>query len=284
MARCLTWCDLSKEHLLELKDVTDHTTLERLVASIMRLPSHETDGRQGILLDMYLGALRYAKKMGFDVEKTSSFFSIVKVNHYKAVDDRLTLENSFAYFKNLILQHSVQRPPFSLGIFPFKEVKDITDYMLDTYYRHYKLYQYAYTKRFTLDICAPGPLVETLPELLPLADALSSKKWQDYEEEVAAAAAEKQAAEDRAAAEAAEELRLHAAEVEFANAIPDEVYERVRKVFEEKMVGVKAEMEEQFKLQEESLLSKINVLEDAAAQQGLVTAKPTTPSGGKKKK
>lgn len=39
------------------------------------------------------------------------------------------------------------RPPFSCGVFSQVEMQDILDWMLQTYYRHYKLYQYALTKR-----------------------------------------------------------------------------------------------------------------------------------------
>ena len=39
------------------------------------------------------------------------------------------------------------RPPFSLGIFNLEEAQQITDWMLNTYFSHFKLYQYAFTTR-----------------------------------------------------------------------------------------------------------------------------------------
>jgi hypothetical protein len=51
------------------------------------------------------------------------------------------MERSFAFFKQLLLRHSVQRPPYSVGLFSFQELKAITEWMMDSYYRHYKLYQ-----------------------------------------------------------------------------------------------------------------------------------------------
>lgn len=51
------------------------------------------------------------------------------------------MERSFEFFKELLLRHSVQRPPFSVGLFSFQEMKAITEWMMDSYYRHYKLYQ-----------------------------------------------------------------------------------------------------------------------------------------------
>ena len=41
----------------------------------------------------------------------------------------------------LLLTHSVQRPPHSVGIFSRLESEQITQFVLDTYYRHFKLYR-----------------------------------------------------------------------------------------------------------------------------------------------
>ena len=84
---------------------------------------------------------RYGKAAQFPPEQLSAFFSIVKLNHFQAVSERLTMERSFEFFKELLLRHSVQRPPFSVGLFSFQEMKAITEWMMDSYYRHYKLYQ-----------------------------------------------------------------------------------------------------------------------------------------------
>ena len=54
---------------------------------------------------------------------------------------------SFQYCKDLLLAHSVQRPPYSIGLFTLPEMKALLSWMLDTYYRHYKLYMYAFTDR-----------------------------------------------------------------------------------------------------------------------------------------
>ena len=41
----------------------------------------------------------------------------------------------------------MQRPPHSVGIFSRQEAQLITQYALETYYRHFKLYRYAFTMR-----------------------------------------------------------------------------------------------------------------------------------------
>jgi hypothetical protein len=59
----------------------------------------------------------------------------------------LQVERSFLLLKELLLQHSVQRPPYSAGLLSLAEMHRCLEWLLDTYYRHYKLYQFVFTCR-----------------------------------------------------------------------------------------------------------------------------------------
>lgn len=284
MARCLTWCDLNAKLVDEVLELSGRPALEQFAARNLNLQNHTEDIKQGVLLDFYVETLKYAKTSEFTPDRFSAFFSIVKVNHFEAVGKRLTMECSFKYFKDLLLRHSVQRPPYSVGLFSFQEIKAITDYMINTYYRHYKLYQYVYTKCYTLDFSESAPLVETIPELVPLAAALSARRWQEYQDELARQAAEVKAAREKAIAEGLAVEEESEKQEEYMTAVPDEIFEQVQRVFDEKMVFVREEMENQFKTQEEHLLEKIVALEEAAAASGGLTSKPNTAGSGKGKK
>jgi hypothetical protein len=39
------------------------------------------------------------------------------------------------------------RPPFSIGVFAQHETRAVLQWFISSYYRHYKLYQYAFTDR-----------------------------------------------------------------------------------------------------------------------------------------
>ena len=45
-----------------------------------------------------------------------------------------------------------QRPPWSINLFSPNQVRLITDYVLNTYFRHYKLYKYVFTPMVRLDL------------------------------------------------------------------------------------------------------------------------------------
>ncbi|KAF0747807.1 hypothetical protein AaE_007584 [Aphanomyces astaci] len=52
-----------------------------------------------------------------------------------------TLPESFEHFQSLLLQHSVERPPVSTGIFDAVDVAATVEYVTHSYYRQYHLYQ-----------------------------------------------------------------------------------------------------------------------------------------------
>lgn len=86
-----------------------------------------------VLLEFFLNNLRFAADCKFSTEKTSAFFSIMRANHEAMVRGFMRLDQSLLYFKELLLLHAVQRPPYSVGIFSLKDVTLITDYVNRTY-------------------------------------------------------------------------------------------------------------------------------------------------------
>jgi hypothetical protein len=106
-------------------------TLRRLLVEILGF-STDPSPKEVVLLEFYLTNLRFAVECKFTTEKTSALFSILRDNHEQMVRGSLTLDQSLLYFKELLLLHSVQRPPYSVGIFSFKDVTLITDYVNST--------------------------------------------------------------------------------------------------------------------------------------------------------
>ncbi|KAJ3363116.1 hypothetical protein HDU91_003106 [Kappamyces sp. JEL0680] len=96
------------------------------------------------------------------------------------------LEKDYAFFQNLVLLHSVQRPPFSEKIFSYKVMMDIVEYVTKTYFRHYLMYKFTFTKKsrmeFTIENFMPVP--EAVEE--PVAEAASETETSPADAVVAA--------------------------------------------------------------------------------------------------
>lgn len=93
----LLWADLQPEDLAELDGASDETAAKSILANLLHLDGEPS--RVAVLLELYHNALAFARKHTFSVEKTSTFFSIVKHNHEEMVSGFLPPQKSWEYFK-----------------------------------------------------------------------------------------------------------------------------------------------------------------------------------------
>ncbi|PNW81692.1 hypothetical protein CHLRE_06g256450v5 [Chlamydomonas reinhardtii] len=265
MARNLVWKDLSSAQLESIRHPHPKKGLtgRDLLAKYTGLNDYQTNPKTAIHLDLYVHTLQFGDTLKFTDDKLSGLFSIVKLVHHRSIDEQLTMERSFLLFKELLLAHSVQRPPYSVGLFSFMEMQKVMDWMLDSYYRHYKLYMYSYTNRVTLSAASahPSDVVELAPELPPLQEALTQEQHEAILTEEERKREQEEAAAAAAAAEAEEAERQARLQEEYEAAIPEEVKDRVASAVEKELARLQKAMEEQFTAQTATLMAKIATLE-----------------------
>jgi len=68
----------------------------------------------------------------------------------KALRKDITQAKFYDYFKTLLLQHSVQRPPYSLCVFSADDVVAIADFFVEAVYKYYPLYHYLMHPRYEI--------------------------------------------------------------------------------------------------------------------------------------
>ena len=153
--RLCSWEDLSfsdAEQLLEISSDTENLQAQ-LSSRLGRGETGKSDKQALIELDLFTYAILFCKKHAFSPEQLSAFFTILKSVHSMCISTPYdNFQDSFVYFRELLLRHSVHRPPFSTSLYSLTEVKAITDYVLSTYFKHFKLYKYAFTKRVQLNL------------------------------------------------------------------------------------------------------------------------------------
>lgn len=144
----------------------------RLLASFLGLAdAADPQSPEAILLDFYFYNLSFARGSGFSATKTSTLFSILKQLHEETTNSPFaTLEDIFDKFKGLLVKHAVQRPPWSVQIFSLEDVKLITDYVSNTYFRHFKLYRYVFNNQQRLNLRNFDLPVETAPAVAALSE------------------------------------------------------------------------------------------------------------------
>lgn len=103
--------------------------------------------------DLFSYAFLFGLKEKYSPAQLSTLITIMKNVHVLCVSPMFDNHSeALSYFQKLVIQHSVNRPPFSVQIFNPNEVKNLNEYVLSTYFKHYKLYKYAFTRRVHLNI------------------------------------------------------------------------------------------------------------------------------------
>ncbi|XP_036362550.1 coiled-coil domain-containing protein 189-like isoform X2 [Octopus sinensis] len=150
--KIVLWKHLDPDQSQALKDALTLQNVKVILAEIFNLTNVE-DLREAILLSLYTYTLQYARDEDFTIEKLSAYFSIVKDSHeYCTETSFMNLDETFAFFKDLLLCHSVYCPPHSAELFTLNEVRKMSFHMINTYFRHFKLYKYAFTPQVQLDL------------------------------------------------------------------------------------------------------------------------------------
>lgn len=62
------------------------------------------------------------------------------------------MEECYRYFTSNLFCHGVRRPPFSIDLFKEEQLLALADYVVNTYFRHFKLYKYVFTPQVRLDL------------------------------------------------------------------------------------------------------------------------------------
>ncbi len=150
--RLCEWEDLSLTNTEALQRCgADVEAIQKALKEILRVPSEDKQSR--IELDLYTHALLFAKTNEFSLPQMSAFFTILKSVHKLCVSTPFdNQEQALELFNNLLIRHGVSRPPYSVMLFSLRQVEIITDYVLSTYFKHYKLYKYAFTKKVRLSL------------------------------------------------------------------------------------------------------------------------------------
>lgn len=80
----------------------------------------------------------------------------IELMHYllrQLIDSQtLSEDQSYDNFKELLLRHSIHRPPHSLSVLTLEDVKKIDLFVQDTFFRHFDMYKYCLTNKEELTL------------------------------------------------------------------------------------------------------------------------------------
>ncbi|XP_041672038.1 coiled-coil domain-containing protein 189 [Cheilinus undulatus] len=150
-AKIMLWTDFSYHDMEQIDTTLSIPDLESALCNVLDVDRLEP--KKGVLLELYVHTVLFCRQRSFIREQTSALLSIIKSVHEANIATPLNnIEQSFKYCKELLLCHSVRRPPFSINLFSPDEASCVLKYIYENYVRHYKLYKYIFVPQVKLDL------------------------------------------------------------------------------------------------------------------------------------
>nr|XP_023414726.1 coiled-coil domain-containing protein 189 isoform X4 [Loxodonta africana] len=160
--RICMWKYLDIHSMHRLEKTTNAEEMREVLAELLGLSCPEENPREAITLDLFSHALIFCRQQGFSLEQTSAACALLQDLHKACVATPLgNVEECYCYFTSVLFCHGVRRPPFSIDLFNEEQLLALSDYVINTYFRHFKLYKYV----FTPQVLGHG-LQEATPHLL----------------------------------------------------------------------------------------------------------------------
>ncbi|XP_038619336.1 coiled-coil domain-containing protein 189 isoform X2 [Tachyglossus aculeatus] len=142
--------------------------LREVLAAQLGMQSQERSVKEAVFLDMLCHALLFCRRQRFSREQTSAACALLQDTHKACIATPLdNVEECYSLFIHLLFCHGVRRPPFSIDLFEKEQLLSLADYVLNTYFRHFKLYKYVFTPQVRLDLSLDYvglPAAESLEE------------------------------------------------------------------------------------------------------------------------
>ncbi|KAK2174900.1 hypothetical protein NP493_768g00000 [Ridgeia piscesae] len=184
----------------------------------MFISDYQTDLKAATVLDYYVAALWWGKEQNFNVEQLSSFFTVVHTLLENIKEKTLTLLDNMKEFKRMLAGIGVPPPPALpppqqeiesvqtvaetqsvvevtpqlpqvpvtvLDCFSVPQAKVMSDYIHNSVFKHYKLYEYMFShtqaeELIGADLEVEVPKAADMPWPPPLEEGLSGDIYHTY--------------------------------------------------------------------------------------------------------
>ena len=127
--------------------------------------------KERIASDLFFYIYAFCKDHAFDGAKTSTILSLMKsIFQRDSETPCASMTASYEYFEAVLARHCVERIPYSVKVFDEHEISDIIDFVVDTYFRQFRMYNYIFGVKARVRLLQLLPqATERLAEVLPLS-------------------------------------------------------------------------------------------------------------------
>ncbi|TKC50540.1 coiled-coil domain-containing protein 189 isoform X4 [Monodon monoceros] len=180
--RICIWKYLDIHSMHRLEKTANVEEMREVLAELLGLGSPAQSLRDAITLDLFSHALIFCRQQGFSLEQTSTACALLQDLHKACIATPLgNVEECYRYFTSVLFCHGIKRPPFSINLFKEEQLLALADYVVNTYFRHFKLYKYVFTPQVRLDLSLTYMGLQA-PKLWP-KDETEKEEGEEVEEQ-----------------------------------------------------------------------------------------------------
>ncbi|XP_017498307.1 cilia- and flagella-associated protein 119 isoform X3 [Manis javanica] len=180
--RICMWKYLDIHSMHRLEETATVEEMREVLAELLGLGCPKQSLRNAITLDLFSHALLFCRQQGFSLEQTSTACALLQDLHKACVATPLgNVEECYRYFTSVLFCHGVRRPPFSIDLFKEEQLLTLANYVVNTYFRHFKLYKYVFRPQVRLDLSLTYMGLQP-PKLQP-EDEMEKKEGKEVEEQ-----------------------------------------------------------------------------------------------------
>lgn len=166
---------ISEEQFSTLEESLTPEGTRDLLAEYLGI-NYEDEKKQKIALDYTFFNYAFCKDKAFNGRKTTTFMSIMQTIFLRDTESTSaadTIESSFTFFQDVLMKHCVERVPYNIKVFDESDVEPIIDFVTESYYRQFRLFNYIFgcLKRLQLKQVMPNE-VEMPATQQPLSSGL----------------------------------------------------------------------------------------------------------------
>ncbi|XP_017370989.1 coiled-coil domain-containing protein 189 isoform X3 [Cebus imitator] len=141
--RICMWKYLDIHSMHQLEKTTNAEEMREVLAELLELGHPEQSLRDAITLDLFCHMLIFCRQQDFSLEQTSAACAMLQDLHKACIATPLgNVEECYRYFTSVLFCHGVRE----------EQLLALEDYVVNTYFRHFKLYKYVFTSQVRLDL------------------------------------------------------------------------------------------------------------------------------------
>ena len=112
----------------------------------------ENKGLSEIYENYMILIMEYGIQQKYSFEKLSCLVELSFEVFEQSMSQRLSVQKSFNLFKQCLVRHSLFRPPQCVLIYSLEEIKSITRFFQNSFFKHYLLYLKSFTNKVDIEI------------------------------------------------------------------------------------------------------------------------------------